>query len=121
MIVAVMGQDCTPSAAKDRIVTGSYSFTLTAFASSLQCYNTTLDSSFISQPQITAGVSSVNSYNSNYPLDFSIRSYILNGSGQASFTVIVKQCILVGVDHQLHHHFQERFSMPGATCPQLIR
>lgn len=89
MIVAVMGQDCAPSAAKDRIATGSYSFTLTAFASSLQCYNTTLDSSFISQPQITAGVSSVNSYNSNYPLDFSIRSYILNGSGQASFTVIV--------------------------------
>lgn len=82
-------QNCSPSPATDRLVTAAYTFQLAPFTSRLQCYNNPIDNALV-QPQITTGLISIASFQADSAgIDFSLRSFILPGSNQASFTLIV--------------------------------
>lgn len=83
-IALVTAQDCTPSASKDLLVTGTKTFTLTS-SSTLQCFNLTIDAA-LAKPQLTAGLQTLSNYNYNAPLDFSLRNQITGQ--QALFTLI---------------------------------
>lgn len=87
IVMVAYGQDCSVSASKDQLVTGSKTLTLTGNPN-LQCFNVTIDSA-LTNPQITSGIRSVNPYNTNTPLDFNIRNRINNLI--ATFTLIINQ------------------------------
>lgn len=91
LLGAVLTQNCSASSAVDQLATGSYTFQLSAYANNIQCYNATLDSSFVSsQPQLTSGVSSIGNLLSGSSMDFTLRSNLQSSNTQASFTIIVK-------------------------------